>query len=158
MLKKTPTFEFAIIASGLDPEADDFFDRFYDAGCDDATIAFQKGHIIADFAREAESLADAIVSAMQAVKKAGAKVDRVEPESGDRVHFLVDRLGADLGGERGPGAPGEHDGRHQRAELAEHRNPDAVHDEDHCAELPGDEPDLEGDDDAVNPLSKLTLR
>jgi len=42
--------------------------------------------------------------------------------------------------------------------LAEHRNPDAVHDEDHCAELPGDEPDLEGDDDAVNPLSKLTLR
>ena len=37
MLKKTPTFEFAVIASGLDPEADDVFDRFYEAGCDDAT-------------------------------------------------------------------------------------------------------------------------
>ena len=80
MLKKTPTFEFAIIASGLDPEQDDFFDRFYDAGCDDATIAFQKGHIIADFAREAASLEDAIASAIADVVKAGATVDRVEPD------------------------------------------------------------------------------
>jgi hypothetical protein len=30
-------FEFSIIASGLDPEAEDFADRFFDAGCDDAT-------------------------------------------------------------------------------------------------------------------------
>lgn len=80
MLKKTPTFEFAIIASGLDPEEDDFFDRFYEAGCDDATIAFQKGHIIVDFGREAESLEDAIASAIADVKKTGATVDRVEPD------------------------------------------------------------------------------
>ena len=80
MLKKTPTFEFAIVASGLDPDAEDFFDRFFDAGCDDATIAFQKGHIIADFAREAASLEDAIASAIADVKKAGATVDRVEPD------------------------------------------------------------------------------
>lgn len=79
-MKKTPTFEFAIIASGLDPEADDFFDRFYAAGCDDATIAFQKGHIIADFAREAATLEDAIASAIRDVAKAGAKVERVEPD------------------------------------------------------------------------------
>ena len=36
-------YEFSIIASGLDPEAEDFEKRFYDAGCDDATISFQKG-------------------------------------------------------------------------------------------------------------------
>ena len=47
--------EFSIIASGLDPEAPDFETRFFEAGCDDATIAFQKGHIIVDFTREAES-------------------------------------------------------------------------------------------------------
>ena len=70
--------EFSIIASGLDPEAEDFLDRLYDAGCDDATIAFQKGHIIADFGREAESLEDAIASAISDVKKAGATVDNVE--------------------------------------------------------------------------------
>jgi predicted DNA-binding transcriptional regulator AlpA len=72
--------EFSIIASGLDPNAEDFDTRFYDAGCDDATIAFQKGHIIVDFGREAESLEDAIASALADVKKAGATVDRVEPD------------------------------------------------------------------------------
>lgn len=72
--------EFSIIASGLDPDAADFDTRFYDAGCDDATIAFQKGHIIVDFAREAGSLPDAIASAVAAVRKAGAKVERVEPD------------------------------------------------------------------------------
>ena len=80
MLEKTPRFEFAIIASGLDPGQDDFFDRFYEAGCDDATIAFQKGHIIVDFAREAATLVEAIASAVEAVRKAGAKVERVEPD------------------------------------------------------------------------------
>jgi hypothetical protein len=74
------TFEFSIIASGLDPTAEDFEKWFYDAGCDDATISFQNGHIIVDFAREAETLESAIASAVKAVKKAGAKVDRVEPD------------------------------------------------------------------------------
>ena len=72
--------EFCIIASGPDPEADDFETRFFDAGCDDATVSFQKGHIIVDFTREAESLEDAIASAIEAVRKAGANVMRVEPD------------------------------------------------------------------------------
>jgi hypothetical protein len=42
--------EFSIIASGLAPRAEDFELRFYGAGRDDATIAFQKGCIIADIA------------------------------------------------------------------------------------------------------------
>lgn len=73
-------FEFSIIASGLDPEADDFADRFFKAGCDDATISFQKGHIILDFSREAESIGAAIVSAVECVEAAKATVDRVEPD------------------------------------------------------------------------------
>jgi hypothetical protein len=74
-------FEFCIIASGLDPESENFEQRFYDAGCDDATIAFQKGRIIVDFTRAAHSIEDAIVSAMKAVQAAGARVERVEPDS-----------------------------------------------------------------------------
>ncbi len=74
------THEFSIIASGLDPQADDFESRFYDAGCDDATLSFQKGHIIVDFAREAESLEAAIASACQDVSRSGATIDRVEPD------------------------------------------------------------------------------
>jgi hypothetical protein len=74
------TYEFSVIASGLDPNADDFGDRFYEAGCDDALVAFQKGHIIVDFAREAGSVEQAIASAIKNVRAAGATVDRVEPD------------------------------------------------------------------------------
>lgn len=74
------TFEFSIIASGLDPEAEDFGDRFYDAGCDDALVAYQKGHIIIDFAREAHSINEAVASAIENVRAAGAVVDRIEPD------------------------------------------------------------------------------
>lgn len=93
MLKKTPTFEFAIIASGLDPEADDVFDRFYEAGCDDATIAFQKGHFIVDFAREAATFEDAIASAIRDVTKAGAKVERIEPDPLVSLSDMATRAG-----------------------------------------------------------------
>jgi hypothetical protein len=87
------TYEFSIIASGLNPEAEDFETRFYDAGCDDATISFQKGHIIADFAREAQSLEDAIASAVDAVFAAGAKVDRVEPDPLVSLTDMASRAG-----------------------------------------------------------------
>ncbi|MDL2169823.1 MULTISPECIES: hypothetical protein [Asaia] len=74
------TFEFSIVASGLDRTAEDFESRFYDGGCDDATVSFQKGHIILDFAREAPSLEQAIESAMADVRAAGATINRVEPD------------------------------------------------------------------------------
>jgi len=77
---KMKKYEFSIIASGLDPTAEDFEQRFYDAGCDDALIAFQKGHIIVDFAREAASISAAIASAIENVQAAGATIDRVEPD------------------------------------------------------------------------------
>jgi hypothetical protein len=73
-------FEFTIIASGLDPEAADFETRFFDAGCDDATIGFQKGHILIDFARDAATLTEAIATAIASVAAAGAEVERVEPD------------------------------------------------------------------------------
>src|SRR4051812_19478119 len=74
------TFEFTIIASGLDPKADDFEALFYAAGCDDATISFQKGHIIVDFAREAPDFVTAVTSALGNVAAAGARIDRLEPD------------------------------------------------------------------------------
>lgn len=74
------TFEFTIIATGLDPEAEDFESRFYDGDCDDSAVAFQKGHILVDFAREATSLAEAIESAVRDVRATGATVERVEPD------------------------------------------------------------------------------
>ena len=87
------TYEFSIVASGLDPKADDFEQRFYDVGCDDATISFQKGHVIVDFAREADTAQAAIESAFDAVRRAGAVVDRVEPDPLVTLSDIASRVG-----------------------------------------------------------------
>lgn len=74
------SYQFTIIASVLNHEAEDFGDSFLKAGCDDATIAFQKGVIILEFDREARSYAGALVSAIRDVRSAGAHVERIEPD------------------------------------------------------------------------------
>lgn len=73
-------YQFSIIASGLDPSADDFEARFYDHRCPDSTVSFQNGRVILDFDRRAPSLAHAIATALEDVSAAGAQVERVEPD------------------------------------------------------------------------------
>lgn len=105
-------FEFSFLASGLDPHSDNFADRFFEAGCDDATIMLTRGLIAVCFAREADNYAQAVISAYRDVLKAGAVIERFEPD------FLVSRTEiakrADLtkaaitnyvGGHRGGGFP-----------------------------------------------------
>ena len=87
------SFEFAIVASGLDPKADDFEDRFFEAGCDDATIAFARGAIILQFARQAASLDEAIASAIANVRQAGARVERIEPDYLVSLSEIAERSG-----------------------------------------------------------------
>ena len=104
--------EFTIIASGLDPQADDFEDRFFQAGCDDATLSFQKGVIIVEFAREAVSFSKAVTTAYEAVLGAGAAVERVEPDYLVSLSEIAQRSGKTrqaislyTNGERGEGFP-----------------------------------------------------
>jgi hypothetical protein len=40
------TYEFSIIASGLDPRAEGFDSRFYEKGCDDALVSFSKTELL----------------------------------------------------------------------------------------------------------------
>jgi transcriptional regulator with XRE-family HTH domain len=87
------THEFTIIASGLDPEMEGYEDRFFEAGCDDATLSFQKGVIIAEFAREAESFSKAVASAYEDILKTGAKVERVEPDHLVSLSEIAERSG-----------------------------------------------------------------
>jgi len=87
------THEFAIIASGLDPRADDFEDRFFEAGCSDATLSFQKGAIILEFVREAETFSAAVISAFSDVISAGAKVERFEPDPLVNLSDIAARTG-----------------------------------------------------------------
>lgn len=72
------THEFSVIASGLDPRADDFEARFFDAGCDDALVSFRRGRIVVDFSRKADTVNEAISSAVENVRAAGAIVEGVE--------------------------------------------------------------------------------
>lgn len=72
--------EFTIIASGLHPEKDDVANIFFEAGCDDAALSFQKGVLIIEFDREAASFSSAVISAFSDVLKTGAKVERFEPD------------------------------------------------------------------------------
>lgn len=87
------TYNFAIIASGLDPEMDGFEDLFFEAGCDDATISFQKGAIIVEFSREAVTFSAAVISAYTAVLCAGAKVERFEPDHLVSLADIASRTG-----------------------------------------------------------------
>ncbi len=73
------TYRFTIIAAGLDPDADAFEDHFFETGCDDATISVVKGSIVLDFERDANSLLQALASAIRDIRKAGATVVRIEP-------------------------------------------------------------------------------
>jgi transcriptional regulator with XRE-family HTH domain len=106
------TYEFTIIATGLDPYAANFADRFFEAGCDDATISFQKGAIILDFDREARTFGHALTSAIADVEKAGADVVHVEPDHLVSLSDIAVRAGITRAaasnwakGERGKNSP-----------------------------------------------------
>jgi hypothetical protein len=74
------TFNFTLIASGLDPTDPSFEERLFESGCGDATVSFQRGVLIFEFEREARTFAKALISGLVDVQKAGAKVTHVEPD------------------------------------------------------------------------------
>ena len=55
-------------------------DALFEAGCDDSTPSSSNGVVTVDFDREAESLGDAIGSAVKDIEKAGYKVSKVSVE------------------------------------------------------------------------------
>ena len=71
-MAKKKTYSFSIIVAGVDPDADNFADRFYEAGADDATVIYQGGVPYLDFDREARTFEDAVMSAQADILKAGA--------------------------------------------------------------------------------------
>ena len=106
------TYNFTIIASGLDPAASDFADRLFEAGCDDATVSVQKGAIILEFDRDARNISHAITSAIADVRAAGAKVEHVEPDHLVNLSDIAVRAGLSraaashyASGHRGTGFP-----------------------------------------------------
>ena len=104
--------EFTFIVGGIDPHADDFEDRFFEAGCDDATLALMHGAIAVCFEREAENYKQAVLSAYENIIAAGAKLERFEPDflvtaSEIAVRANISKAAVSLyeRGERGEGFP-----------------------------------------------------
>ncbi len=106
------TFNFTLIASGLDPADPNFEERVFEAGCGDATVSFQRSVLIFEFEREARTFARALVSGLIDVQKAGAKVTHIEPdhlvslsEIAERSHLSRAAISLYASGQRGRDFP-----------------------------------------------------
>ncbi len=108
-------YEFTVIVSGLDPAADDFEDRLFEAGCDDATAMLMRGAVAICFIREAGDFASAVLSACRDLVRAGARLERLEPDFLVNQSEIAVRAGLTraaisnyVSGERGNGFPPPH--------------------------------------------------
>jgi hypothetical protein len=87
-------------------------DALFEAGCDDATLSVRSGRLILTFSRAAPTLQEAVVSAINDVRKAkvGAEVLRVDEyslvtqaEIARRIQRTRQLVHQYITGERGPG-------------------------------------------------------
>lgn len=104
------TYEFTLVIDG-DVMGDEAIDALFEAGCDDATFGGIDGSSYGGFDREAETLEQAIASAIAQVESVhGLVVVRVEPDDLVTLTDIAHRLGRTresvrllAAGERGPG-------------------------------------------------------
>ena len=74
-------YEFTLILKGQFELTEGIADELFEAGCDDGTPGICNGVFSIDFHREANSIEEAIRSAIANVKSAGYDVERVEIEA-----------------------------------------------------------------------------
>lgn len=76
------TWSFALVLDGIDGPSDEIEDALYEAGCDDALLAFSGRIATLDFDRTAQTFGQAVLSAIADVTKANVGLDvlRVEPD------------------------------------------------------------------------------
>ena len=71
-------YEFTLVLKGPVELTEEVADRLFDSGCSDGTPGMCNGVFSIDFHRDANSLEDAIGSAVANIKAAGFGLDRVE--------------------------------------------------------------------------------
>ncbi|MDE0700697.1 MAG: hypothetical protein F4Y27_08245 [Acidimicrobiaceae bacterium] len=106
-----PEFEFMLVVEGADPQSDEVANALYEAGCSDALIHSCDGIDYLDFAREAESLEEAVLSAVADIESVdGLKVVRLADAGLVSMANIAERTGRTreivrllVAGERGPG-------------------------------------------------------
>jgi hypothetical protein len=75
--------KFTLILKNVHENTSHLEDSLYEAGCDDSLISFRSGAVYLDFDREALTLEDAVISAINDVNSSsiGAQVASVAPEN-----------------------------------------------------------------------------
>jgi hypothetical protein len=105
-------YDFALILSGVHELTTKVENALFEAGCNDATLSVQNGNTYMVFTRTANSLKDAILSAIRDVRKAdiGADVRRVDECNLVTPSEIARRIGRSrqlvhqyMIGQRGPG-------------------------------------------------------
>lgn len=112
MNHKKQEYQFTFILDYPGEINSELEDALYEAGCDDAILYQQNGILHLGFTRTADSLEDAVSSAMEAIASANVPVEMAGVEPGDIVTAaeISRRLGLSreyvrllIKGERGPG-------------------------------------------------------
>jgi hypothetical protein len=74
-----PLFDFQLVLGDVSAMTDEIADALFEAGCDDGTAFSSQGVAAVGFSREADSLEEAVRSAIADVNRAGFAVARAEP-------------------------------------------------------------------------------
>lgn len=67
--------DFTLVLTGITELTTEVEDALFKAGCDDATLSIRSGRAFLTFSRSALTLKDAVLSAIQDVRKAGVGAD-----------------------------------------------------------------------------------
>lgn len=86
------TYEFRLILGNVTSMSEEISDALFEAGCDDGTPFSSQGIAAIGFSREAESMEQAIRSAIADINRAGFVVSRAEPS--DEIVF--DKINQEL--------------------------------------------------------------
>lgn len=86
------TYTFTLVIDG-DAGTDEHINALFEAGCDDATFSHGTTISYGDFDRDAETLLDAVLSAVEAVESVeGLSVRRVDEDDLVSVNDIAERL------------------------------------------------------------------
>lgn len=105
-------YNFALVFSGVSEPEDWVENALYEAGCDDALLAFRAGTAYLEFDRQADDLEQGILTAVRDVEQADERLSVVRVEPGDlataaeiarRAHLTREYVRLLAEGKRGPG-------------------------------------------------------
>ena len=86
MKTKDDFHEFVLVLSGRSEPDEELENNLFEGGCDDGTLAFRNRVGYIEFGREAQTLEEALLSAIRDVERADSRITVASVEPGDSVN------------------------------------------------------------------------